>query len=151
MNPPRLSSPSAATQQKLTSLWEPARLFLAGLGGVAVVLIFSNFLDEYEGIKFANFLRGQVGFDGIWESALFWKMAIGFLVGAAAGYFVFLEIPSTLRPKANRMALALSLFLIPLIVYVPAMSAGFLWDDDQEVTANRSILHVYPDRNKPAY
>jgi len=142
MNASRLSV-SPATQKPLhASLWEPARLLLAALGGLIVVAILSLFLDESESPRFVDFLKGQTGFDGM-SSWLFWKMAIGFGIGAVAGYFVFLEIPSFHRKTANSLALAVSLFLIPVVVYIPAMSAGFIWDDDQEITGNASILHTY--------
>ena len=148
MNPSRLSTPSAVTQLPKASPWEPARLLLAALGGLFVMAILSNFLDEDESGRFVEFLKGQVGFDGM-SSWLFWKMAIGFAIGAAGGYFVYLEIPRSYRKNANALALAVALFLIPVTVYIPAMSAGFIWDDDQEVTSNPSILHNFPDPTNP--
>jgi len=150
MNPTR--SPRRTTTAKPTpaSFWEPARLLLAGLCGLGVVAICYCFMDEYESGQFITFLQGQTGFEGMWSSALFWKLAIGFTVGAAAGYFVFLEIPSSLWKKANTLALALALFLIPVLVYIPAMSAGFLWDDDQEISANPSLRHIPPTAANPA-
>lgn len=39
-------------------------------------------------------------------------------------------------------ALAAAIFLAALLVYIPAMSAGFIWDDDQEITANPSLRSV---------
>ncbi|MCX6966862.1 MAG: tetratricopeptide repeat protein [Verrucomicrobia bacterium] len=150
MKPVRIPSPTSLNQPSPSCLWEPARLFLAGLGGLLALLVSSSFLDEYEGGQFFEFLKGQVGFGGMWESALFWKMALGFLTGAAAGYFLFLEIPISWHKRTNALALALALFLLPVVVYIPAMSAGFLWDDDQEITSNPSLLHLFPDRARPA-
>ena len=115
------------------------------------VLICSCFLDDYESAQFVEFRNGQVGFEGMWTSFLFWKMAAGFAAGTAAGYFLFLEIPASFHKKANSLALSLSLFLIPVVVYIPAMSAGFIWDDDQEISANSSLLHIFPDRSRPNY
>jgi tetratricopeptide (TPR) repeat protein len=142
MNPSQLSSPHAATTQPHSSRWEPARWFLAVFGGLICVVIFSFFLDDNETGSFGVFLKGQTGFEAL-GTAWFWKLAVGFAVGAAAGYFAFLEIPRAHYQNANRLALALTLFFLPLLVYIPAMSADFIWDDDQEVSANSAILPVY--------
>jgi len=141
MKPSRIPPPPVALKTPPPSLWEPCRLFLAVLGGLFMIAILAGFLKGDESEQFTNFLRGQSGFDGI-TSLLFWKMACGFAIGAMAGYFLFLELPAAHRKYANSLALALALFFIPVIVYIPAMSAGFLWDDDQEITANASILHI---------
>ena len=124
-------------------------LFLAGLGALLALALCCNFLDDYERGKFTEFLQGQTGFEGMWQSSLFWKLALGSLVGAAAGYFVSFEMPAALIRKSNTLALALTLFLIPVVVYTPAMSAGFLWDDDQEISANASLRHTPPSPTNP--
>lgn len=126
------------------SPWEPVRLLLAALGGLLGLAICSSFLNEYDSGRFSEFLKGQVGFDGMFGSVLFWKMAVAFVVGAVAGYFVSQEIPSSHHKKLNPLALGAALFLLPVIVYIPAMTAGFIWDDDQEISGNPSLLHV-PD------
>ena len=142
MNPTRLSSPSAAVQSPSASFWEPARLLFAALGGMIALAMCSSFLSEYDAGRFAEFLRGQVGFDGMLTCGLFWKMAIAFGFGTAAGYFISLEIPFAHYKKLNPLALGAALFLIPVVVYIPAMTAGFLWDDDQEISGNPSLLQV---------
>jgi Flp pilus assembly protein TadD len=142
MNTTRLNPPSAAVQSQSASFWEPARLLLAALGGLLGLAICSSFLNEYDGGRFIEFLKGQVGFDGMLTSGLFWKMAIAFLFGAVAGYFISLEIPVPHYKKLNPLALGAALFLIPVVAYIPAMSAGFIWDDDQEISGNPSLLHV---------
>jgi Flp pilus assembly protein TadD len=149
MNPTRLSTPSAEVQSQRPSFWEPARLLLASLGGLLALAICSSFLGEYDSGRFAEFLKGQVGFDGMLSCALFWKMAIAFALGTVAGYFISLEIPSAHYKKFNLLALGAALFLIPVVVYIPAMSAGFLWDDDQEISGNPSLLQVPVDPARP--
>lgn len=152
MSPTRTSPPSdsAVKSQRPSPPWaEPAPLFLAGFGGLLVAAIFTFLLTEDDCIRWAQFLRGQVGFECLSELWL-WKLATGFALGAVLGFFAFvLEIPEYHRPRANRLALGLALFLLPVIVYIPAMSAGFIWDDDQEITANSAILHTY-DPQAPA-
>ena len=150
MKPSRIPRPATADKPTPASiLWEPARLLLAGLGALLAVVVCSNFPDEYERGRFLDFLQGQMGFEGMWVSPIFWKFAFGSAVGAAAGYFVFLEIPGSLRARANKLALAVALFLIPVVVYIPAMSAGFIWDDDQEISANPSLRHIAPPPSNP--
>lgn len=149
MNPSRSPIPATATPSTPTLFWEPVRLLLAGIGGLVAIAICYCFLGEEESGLFATFLQGQTGFEGMWSSALFWKCATAFAAGAGAGYFVFLEIPASLLKKANSLALAVALFIIPVVVYIPAMSAGFLWDDDQEISANPSLRHAPPDANHP--
>ena len=149
MNPTQSSLTATAAQPSQASLWEPARLLLAGIGGLLALAISCCFLNDYDGDQFVMFLQGQTGFDGMWSSALFWKLAFGFTLGAAGGYFIFLEIPLSQLKKANALALAVALFLIPVVIYIPAMSAGFLWDDDQEISANPSLRHTPPDAAHP--
>ena len=149
MNSTRSSTPGNLVKKLHASPWEPARLLLAALGGLLALAFSSNFLDEYGSDRFITFLKGQIGFEGM-SSGLFWFGFFWFTVGAAAGYFAFLEIPSRFWKKANSVALALALFLTPVVLYIPAMTAGFIWDDDQEITANPSILQVQPDPTQPA-
>lgn len=149
MNPTRLSSPSAAVQSQRASFWEPARLLLAALGGMLALAVCSSFLGEYDGGRFAEFLKGQVGFDGMLTCGLFWEMAVAFIFGTVAGYFISLEIPFAHYKKFNLLSLGAALFLIPVVVYIPAMSAGFIWDDDQEISGNPSLLQVPVDPARP--
>lgn len=114
---------------------------MAGIGALLGMLIFQALLGNKETVLFNEFLKGQGDLGGP-QSILFWAILFSALLGATAGFFSFLEIPVSLRPKANRLSLGVALFLIPLVIYIPAMSAGFLWDDDQEITSNPSILEV---------
>lgn len=41
--------------------------------------------------------------------------------------------------RQKTRALGCAIFLAALLVYIPAMTAGFIWDDDQEITANPSL------------
>ena len=128
------------------SLLQPAKWFLAGVSGLLALAVFSCFLGEGESARIGEFLKGQVGFDGVF-SWLFVKMALGFALGAMGGFFVFREIPQPHRPGANRIALLLALYFIPVVIYIPAMTAGFIWDDDQEISANVSLQPVADPAN----
>lgn len=101
-------------------------------------------LDESESETFSIFLKGQVGcsFDAL-SSVLFWKMTVAFLLGAGGGYLAGLEIPRHFVAKANWVARVVAIVMLSLVVYIPAMTAGFLWDDDQEITQNRSLQDGY--------
>lgn len=142
MNSSQLPSTDAATSLPSAPQWSPARIFLTALSGLIFAALFSFFLDENEMASFGVFLRGQIGF-AVLGLGWFWKLAVGFAIGAMGGYFAFLEIPQVHHEKANRISLALALFMIPLLVYIPAMSAGFIWDDDQEISANPSLMHRF--------
>lgn len=153
MNPTRLPKPSTVVKPPHISPWEPIRLVAAGLGGLLVLAFFYLYaLNEYDTGLFVTFLKGQTGFSGFYSSDLFWKMALGFGIGAVLGYgigfLLSLEIPAAHRQTVNSVAMALALFLIPVVVYIPAMSAGFIWDDDQEIAANPSLQHR-PSESKP--
>ncbi len=139
MSSTQTTSANAASVSRQSLLWNPARWFLAFFGAFLLASVFSFFLGDDDVAQFALFLRGQVGLDAVTQP-WFWKTGIGFVFGFASGYFGFLEIPKAYYERANRMALALTLFLVPLMTYIPAMSAGFLWDDDQEISQNPSIV-----------
>ena len=125
------------------SPWSEARLVLAAIFGLLGLALFNvAFLDEQENAVFMDFLRGQVGMEGAFASVLFWKLFVGFALGAVAGYFVGSEVPRAHVPKANQLARGVAIFLISVVIYIPAMSAGFIWDDDQEITANPSLQNL---------
>ena len=146
MKPSRITVPPPITKQTSASLWEPVRLLLAALGGLLVVAIIASFLDKgaYEegqfGTPWVTFLKGQMGFSELSKMPWFWGMLVGFVLGAVPGYFagylISSEIPQSHRPKVNQLALGAALFLIPVLNFIPARSAGLIWDDDQEVTAS---------------
>ena len=130
------------------SPWEESRLIIAVLAGLLGVLVCRNFLTEEQAATFSDFLKGQVGFSGVLTSVLFWKMAISFLVAGAGAYFLTTEIPAAQIRWLNRPARAVGIFVLAILIYIPAMSAGFLWDDDQEITANQSLMNPR-DPSKP--
>src|SRR5207248_4625734 len=105
--------------------------------GIAIARLF--LFDQLEAAKFEYFLRGQVAFDlsALLGSAAFWKSLFGFIIGANGGYFLARDL--AVQPHADVISRRIAIFLAVLIVYVPAMSAGFIWDDDQLVTANPSM------------
>ncbi len=45
---------------------------------------------------------------------------------------------STLKPL-HKAGMGIALLLLSLVVYIPALSAGFIWDDDVYVTENQSL------------
>src|SRR5581483_1533038 len=49
--------------------------------------------------------------------------------------------PAAPAPAVNTNALliALAIFFSSVVIYIPAMTAAYIWDDDQEITANRLI------------
>lgn len=75
-------------------------------------------------------------------SAVFWKLSIGFAFGATAGFFLSRGFsygsPAKLEKRGN-VAKAVAIVLVTLLVYIPAMSGGFIWDDDQEIQANPTL------------
>ena len=126
------------------SLWGEARIVLSGLFGLFGIALFSFILlNEHEHATFIEFLRGQSGLSGAFASVTFWKLFAGFVLGAAGGYFIGSDIPRAHVAKANDIARWAAIFLISVVIYIPAMSAGFLWDDDQEITANPSLTDSF--------
>jgi tetratricopeptide (TPR) repeat protein len=112
------------------------------LFGLFAVLLSSQFLGETESETFSTFLKGQIGFSSdALSSALFWKMTVAFLLGAGGGYLAGLEIPRRFLAVANGTARFVAIVVLTLVIYIPAMTAGFLWDDDQEITANPSLVN----------
>src|SRR5689334_14451645 len=47
------------------------------------------------------------------------------------------------RSASTQPWAALALLALPLVAYGPALSAGFVWDDDAYVTANRSLHDLH--------
>ena len=129
------------------SPWAESRLIISALAGILGIFVCRNFLSEEQALVFNEFLKGQVGFSGALSSALFWKMAISFLVAGVGAYFLTSEIPAGQVRGLNRPARIVGIFVLTILIYIPAMSAGFLWDDDQEITANQSLMNP-TDPNK---
>ncbi len=120
------------------------RLLMAvvfGLIGIALGSIVS--LSEVETATFGTFLTGQIPWGEALGSVLFWKLFAGFAGGATAGYFISFEIPCEDLRRSVSFSRGLAIFLLAVAVYIPAMSADYLWDDDQEITANPSLRTSY--------
>ncbi len=148
MAPPiRFKNPKTPVQAPqplpLPSIWAESRIVLAALFGIIGIALFNFTLNDQEQITFVEFLRGQVGWSGAFASLMFWKLFIGFVLGAAGGYFIGCDIPRAHVAKANRIARVASIFLVTMVIYIPAMTADFLWDDDQEITANPSLTDSF--------
>ncbi len=138
--------------------WGATRLmimFVCGLLGVWMIHL-SAFLNDADRGTVTTFLHGQLCLWGwsndeylnggthlgvleMLKSFTFWKMLIGFILGTGAGFAIALEIPKPHLSRANTAAKGAALFVLTLLVFSPAMTAGFIWDDDQEITANPSI------------
>jgi len=137
------AKPGAPKQQapaRPISMWEESRIVIAAIVGLIAIYICSKFLSEEETPKFFDFLRGQIGFFDLLKFSFFWKMAFAFTLGSVGAWFLILEVPAATIRSLNRPARAVAIFLLTLIIYIPAMSAGFIWDDDQEITANPSLM-----------
>lgn len=125
-----------------------ARYVLVAIFGILGITVSTSLFNELDWKQFSWFLGGQTSFDlaAMLISPVFWKTFVGFLVGGAGGWlfhlYFFKEIPAAHRARANSIARVVAILLITTVVYIPAMSAGFIWDDDQEITANPSLLSV---------
>ena len=115
--------------------------FFFALLGVALMRLF--FFNDAETSAFENFVRGQSGLNlaAMLASSVFWKALAGFALGGTGGFFLARELPST--PESDLIARRAAIFLAVVIIYIPAMSAGFIWDDDQEITANTSLQNFH--------
>ena len=125
--------------------WGEARIVLILLFGLfAMLLCTQMILSDAESETLGTFLRGQLGWSSdALNSVLFWKMTVAFLLGAGGGYLAGLEIPRNLVAGAKWVGRIVGIMMLTLVVYIPAMTAGFLWDDDQEITANPSLQTNY--------
>ena len=137
------SAKAAATRQAPVppaSPWAESRLIFSALGGLflmAALLFMKVILSDEEIPILLEFLRGQGGL----TTVLFLKMFAAFGVGAAGVYFLMTELPSRQIRFLDRPARVIGIFVLSILIYIPAMSAGFIWDDDQEITANQSIIN----------
>lgn len=113
--------------------------FLCGLFVLALIGCFSFNKKEY--FEFGMFLRGQTGIDlgVLFSSSVFWKLTFGFGIGAVGGYLLSVMVNPGNIQFANKVARYSAVFLITLLIYIPAMSAAYIWDDDQEVHANVAL------------
>ena len=73
----------------------------------------------------------------------FWKAMTGLLLGAAGGYVLSTLIPKEILAKWNSLGKIILIALPVLALYLPTSHAGFIWDDDQEITSNIS-LRIFP-------
>lgn len=96
-------------------------------------------LGDMEASALANFLRGQAGFDTMFGSSIFFRMILGFILGGIAGFVVVGSLPREQLARAKFEARIVLIILPVVLIYIPAMTASFIWDDDQEITANPSL------------
>ena len=127
-------------RETLFSAWE-ARLLIAILFGfLGIFFTRYVFLSPQEVDTFVEFLRGQIAWSPkALASVLFWKMLLSFAGWGAVGYVMSFNFPEVHLRKARVFVLGAYLFLIPTVLYVPSMSAEYIWDDDQEVSHNPTL------------
>jgi len=145
LSPSATRKPPSAPQTNAASRVLEVRLLFAavfGLIGIALWAI-SCFMSAEETKTFGTFLTGQIPWGGALGSVLFWKLFAGFLAGATAGALLSYEIPESELHKGIAISRGVALFVIAVALYIPAMNAGYLWDDDQEITANPSLRTPY--------
>ena len=128
---------------KLPNILEARLVMAAVFGLIGIALCFITFLSKEETKTFGTFLTGQIPWEGALGSVLFWKLFAGFAVGATLGRFLSHALPEGDLRKGVPFSRGVALFLLSVVVYIPAMSAGYLWDDDQEITANPSLRNAY--------
>ena len=116
--------------------------FLFGLSGLLATGWLTFSAPEFA--QFGFFLRGQTGLDfgDMLTSGIFWKLLIGFSIGAGLGWFVAKRLKPGNIEATNKVARYGAIFLLTIIIYIPAMTAGYIWDDDQELTANPDLKDV---------
>lgn len=119
-----------------------ALMLVLGLIGLALGL---QMFSESDQAAFARAFSFGTAFDpgAILQSPAFWKSAIGILLGTGAGWFISSRIPKAQLARMNTIGQILLIVLPVILLYLPTSHAGFIWDDDQEITANMS-LRVYP-------
>ncbi|MEI8341493.1 MAG: tetratricopeptide repeat protein [Verrucomicrobiota bacterium] len=119
-----------------------AIMLICGLIGVSFGLLLFSETDQ---AAFSRAFSFGTPFDlgSVLASAAFWKTTIGMLLGAVGGYLLASGIPKGYLAKINTIGKIVLIVVPVIILYLPTISAGFIWDDDQEITANLS-LRVMP-------
>ena len=119
-----------------------ALMLVLGLAGVALGLLLFSESDQ---AAFARAFSFGTPFDpgAVLGSPAFWKTMIGLLLGATGGWLLAGAIPKAQLARMNTIGKIVLIVLPVIVLYLPVRNAGFIWDDDQEITANLS-LRVMP-------
>ena len=117
-----------------------AIMLLCGLLGVYIIfcpLIWS----EADSSAFQKAFSSETVFNfiALVSSTTLWKILLGFFAGASGGFFLANELPKELLARFNFVAKIILIMVPVFLIYFPVMKAGFIWDDDQEITANPSL------------
>lgn len=131
---------ASVSRETLGSSWEARFLIAILFGFLGIFFTRYVFLSAQEVETFVEFLRGQI----LWSpkavtSLLFWKLFVSFAVWGAVGYVMSFNFPLAHLRQGRALVLGAYLFLIPTILYIPSMSAEYIWDDDQEVSHNPTL------------
>lgn len=102
-------------------------------------------LAAAESVVLGRFLRGEVAFDlsALARSALFWRLALGFVLGSGAGAIITTRLPRPLLQRWNFAGQIMLIMLPVALLYLPAMTGGFIGDDELLVSAN-TVLRTSP-------
>ena len=124
--------------------WCAASWLIVSLFAASGFLIGARLLlNEFERGGFVELMTGQVGLIQMFSLPGIWKLIFSALFASAAGLLLSNEIRRSTLHKATKLTKFIALVLITLVIYIPAMHGGFIWDDDQEITANPSLKSTY--------
>ena len=118
-----------------------AIMLVVALVGLALGMLLFTESDQ---AAFARAFSFGVPFDpgATLRAPAFWKSIIGLLLGTGAGWLIANAIPKPLLAKGNTVGKIVLIILPVILLYLPTSHAGFIWDDDQEITANVSLRVV---------
>ena len=120
-----------------------ALMLVSSLAGLLIILntLFSR--EDAVALSHAFSFGTAFNFNAMLASGTFWKMLTSLLLGAVSGYGLSTQIPKEILARWNTAGKMLLIALPVIVLYLPVSHAGFIWDDDQEITANLS-LRIYP-------
>ena len=115
-----------------------AILLVSGLIGLALGMMMFTEPDQ---LSFARAFSFGTTFDlrALLGSPAFWKSFIGVGLGAGGGWLIASTVPKAQLAKVNTIGKIILIVLPVILLYLPTSHAGFIWDDDQEITANVSL------------
>ena len=120
-----------------------ALMLVCGLAGSAISLRILFTEADWSALFRAYSFGTAFDVKAILSSPAFLKLIGAFLLGAAGGYGFSTLIPKEQLTKWNSIGKILLIALPVIVLYLPTSHAGFIWDDDQEITANLS-LRIFP-------
>lgn len=109
------------------------------LGALIGILLMYLLLGGTSAATWLTFLRGKMAFTEMLSTSIAMVLGGGLVLGGAAGFMLARVIPRTHLARLNFAAKIVLIVLPVLLIYIPAMTASFIWDDDQEITINLSL------------